>query len=348
MSRLGVVALCLLVGLLAGCKAEKPIVETDATRESPSTLEPVSTDELLSIVHTRRGRPLVVHFWATWCPPCIEEWDVVQTLYSELGTNVERLTVSLDRREDRGKLEAFVAQHESHSRQLWWTSRDADALLEGIGGAWQGELPATFVFDTRGERKGAFLGSVEAGALEKTLEELGESGALGSAGSPRATSAPGTERILVAGAVPCLTAEATAPPRTHIKSLAARLQTQTGPTLLHLWAAWCVNCRHEWPELIAISDAYRKRGLKLLSVATDPPEGEDQLIDYLSSNPPNFPVFWLEEAPEELKAIVGESWDGSLPASFVFREGKMVWSRVGELSAEGVQVEFDELVEATP
>jgi len=26
----------------------------------------------------------------------------------------------------------------------------------------------------------------------------------------------------------------------------------------------------------------------------------------------------------------------------------MVWSRVGELSAEGVQVEFDELVEATP
>ena len=31
------------------------------------------------------GRPLVVNFWATWCPPCVEEMPELSALHDELG-----------------------------------------------------------------------------------------------------------------------------------------------------------------------------------------------------------------------------------------------------------------------
>jgi thiol-disulfide isomerase/thioredoxin len=30
-----------------------------------------------------RGRPLLVNFWATWCPPCVEELPMIEALWRE-------------------------------------------------------------------------------------------------------------------------------------------------------------------------------------------------------------------------------------------------------------------------
>ncbi len=34
-----------------------------------------------------RGRPLLVNFWATWCPPCIEELPLLDAFYRENKAN---------------------------------------------------------------------------------------------------------------------------------------------------------------------------------------------------------------------------------------------------------------------
>ncbi|MEY4268704.1 MAG: hypothetical protein RIS90_3239, partial [Pseudomonadota bacterium] len=32
---------------------------------------------------TLRGRPLLVNFWATWCPPCIEELPLLSSFFQQ-------------------------------------------------------------------------------------------------------------------------------------------------------------------------------------------------------------------------------------------------------------------------
>jgi peroxiredoxin len=44
-----------------------------------------------------RGKVVMVHFWATWCPPCVEELPVLDRMYRGLpGRDIEVLAVSVD------------------------------------------------------------------------------------------------------------------------------------------------------------------------------------------------------------------------------------------------------------
>jgi peroxiredoxin len=44
-----------------------------------------------------RGKVIMVHFWATWCPPCVEELPTLERLYrAQTGKDLEILAVSVD------------------------------------------------------------------------------------------------------------------------------------------------------------------------------------------------------------------------------------------------------------
>jgi cytochrome c biogenesis protein CcmG, thiol:disulfide interchange protein DsbE len=43
-----------------------------------------------------RDRPVLVSFWATWCPPCVEEMPSLEALARRLGDRASVLAVSVD------------------------------------------------------------------------------------------------------------------------------------------------------------------------------------------------------------------------------------------------------------
>ncbi|MGB8294424.1 MAG: TlpA disulfide reductase family protein [Polyangia bacterium] len=43
-----------------------------------------------------RGRPVLVSFWATWCPPCVQEMPSLDALARRLGDRATILAVSVD------------------------------------------------------------------------------------------------------------------------------------------------------------------------------------------------------------------------------------------------------------
>lgn len=42
-----------------------------------------------------RGRPVMLNFWATWCPPCREEMPTMQKFFEERGREIKVLAVNL-------------------------------------------------------------------------------------------------------------------------------------------------------------------------------------------------------------------------------------------------------------
>jgi peroxiredoxin len=56
-----------------------------------------SLDGKMVHLSSYRGKVVMVHFWATWCPPCVEELPTLERLFrAYFGKDLEILAVSVD------------------------------------------------------------------------------------------------------------------------------------------------------------------------------------------------------------------------------------------------------------
>jgi thiol-disulfide isomerase/thioredoxin len=70
-------------GGLASCsKPSEPPQLTDAETRFWQQTFPTLPDGTLATA-SLKGKPLVLNFWATWCPPCVEELPLLNTFYAE-------------------------------------------------------------------------------------------------------------------------------------------------------------------------------------------------------------------------------------------------------------------------
>ena len=121
------------------------------------------------------GRPLVLHFFASWCAACREEFPRLRSLLLKLpARGVEVALVTIDRPEDRGKAEAMVKSfHLEKLPALLLDAPDPDPVARAVGEPkWEGTLPATFLYDARGKLLRSFIGTAEPQALEAEIRKL--------------------------------------------------------------------------------------------------------------------------------------------------------------------------------
>lgn len=87
-------AVIILFAFLSGRGSRARIIkEGDA---APSFILQTTKQETFALPDYR-GKVVLVHFWATWCPPCVEELPQLEKLYRALrGTDFEILAVSVD------------------------------------------------------------------------------------------------------------------------------------------------------------------------------------------------------------------------------------------------------------
>jgi thiol-disulfide isomerase/thioredoxin len=103
------------------------------------------------------GRPLVLNFWATWCPPCIKELPELERFHREWspkGWRVVGLAV------DGAKPVREFLQKQPLSFAIGMAGLDGSTLGRQLGNE-QGGLPFTAVFDRRGRLAHRKLGQTD-------------------------------------------------------------------------------------------------------------------------------------------------------------------------------------------
>ncbi len=101
-----------------------------------------------------RGQVVVLNFWATWCPPCVEEMPSLVEMQRRMkAKGVTVLAVSID--VDESAYQKFVKDHAANLL----TVRDPEQktpMLYGTHG-W----PETFIIDRKGLMQRKFIGPVD-------------------------------------------------------------------------------------------------------------------------------------------------------------------------------------------
>ena len=103
------------------------------------------------------GRPLVLNFWATWCPPCIKELPELERFHREWspkGWRVVGLAV------DGVKPVREFLQKQPLSFAVGMAGLEGTALSRQLGNE-QGALPFTAVFDRSGRLPQRKLGQTD-------------------------------------------------------------------------------------------------------------------------------------------------------------------------------------------
>ena len=92
----------LLLGITMGDKARSPFhVQQDAVGESaPDFAFKMINSNEAGDLSDLKGKVVLVNFWATWCPPCLDEMPDLNRLYEEYKDDgLVVLTVSDERRD---------------------------------------------------------------------------------------------------------------------------------------------------------------------------------------------------------------------------------------------------------
>ena len=156
----------LTLGLLvSGCSAGSELSEAQVGNLAPDFQldnldgKPVALSDL-------KGKPVLLNFWATWCPPCRDEMPYIQEIYEEWsGKGLELLAVNMG--DSSSKVKRFLENY-NLSFPVLLDTKQTVAQKYNIRG-----IPATFFIDENGiiqvVKVGAFVDKQE---IEKSLSQI--------------------------------------------------------------------------------------------------------------------------------------------------------------------------------
>ncbi len=104
-----------------------------------------------------KGRPLLINFWATWCPPCVEEMPLLSRFYTQVKDNGwQMLGLAIDQAD---LVQRFLTRTPV-SYPIAMAGPAGVELTKKLGNA-AGGLPFTVVFDRKGDIRHRKLGQLK-------------------------------------------------------------------------------------------------------------------------------------------------------------------------------------------
>lgn len=146
-----------------------------ATNESGTVIGQAAPDFLVfdgqgNAVHLSdfKGSPVVLNFWASWCPPCLSEMFTFNEAYLSKGQEVSFLMVNLTdgQRETQDDAQGYI-DSQGFAFPVYFDLEQDAAIQMGIT-----SIPTTYFIDADGNIQSAYQGALTENLLLDGINTL--------------------------------------------------------------------------------------------------------------------------------------------------------------------------------
>lgn len=168
------IAVCFCVLLASFAAPAQKRKGRPAAKAPNPVVSAIDTDALKTLLTEQRERPLLVNFWATWCDPCRDEFpDLVKIDHDYRPHSLDFVTISLDDfSEIKSEVPKFLGSMKATMPAYLLNVNDPEPAISFVDGRWSGSLPATFLYNAKGEVVYKHFGRVDPNELRAAIDKL--------------------------------------------------------------------------------------------------------------------------------------------------------------------------------
>ena len=117
-------------------------------------------------------RPLLINFWATWCDGCREEFPDLVKIDNDYRGKLNFVSVTLDEvTEINTAVPEFLKKMKAQMPVVLLNIKDPEPAIHAVDPAWDGALPATYLYDKDGTVVFKYFGAVKPAELRKAIDK---------------------------------------------------------------------------------------------------------------------------------------------------------------------------------
>ena len=167
--------ICLLLAFAFFASVGAPAQPNGAGAAASTEIRQIDLNGLKSLLQRdgKDARPLLVNFWATWCDPCREEFPDLVKLDADYGAKkINFVAISLDDVTDlKTAVPQFLQEMKAKMPVVLLNINDPEPAIKMVDAAWDGQLPATFLYDKDGRVVFRHFGRINASELRAAIDK---------------------------------------------------------------------------------------------------------------------------------------------------------------------------------
>jgi thiol-disulfide isomerase/thioredoxin len=161
--------------VLGLCMIAQPVLISQQRSGTRGTrIEDLRESTLKDLVTHRKGKILILNFWATWCVPCVEEFpDLSRIADRYTAKGVEVVAVSIDTPEDlKTKVIPFVQGQSARIRYFLNAFEKDEQLIDAVSKDWSGAIPTTVLYNSTGQQSKFLVGKQTYSSLSREIYRM--------------------------------------------------------------------------------------------------------------------------------------------------------------------------------